>query len=571
MSTNSEVGKLILANSHLSKLANPFRSYYAYYMLAEKLQLKLEEFFKAGNSGFLKKISNQLPNKASAYICHKSENVKNDSTINLKSLMLGFLGLKPVRSKLEEIQRPDFGGLDWKILDIQRRKLDEKWATNDRAERDRRIGDFWRRVRNCNLGLGQSSHTSLDLMNLISACSGYRNFADFLQKEFGDDYDPEKDETLQALIASAAKQASLVSTKQSLIGTFIANLKTAAHKFSKTKGGKKKSLKQAKARSEKPEIFGFLSKGSIGKAISFMPILLLISLVGLGIFMFTGRTKEAQVNVTLTTRYLHFQTDQATTLRSPDRLMLGSRHHFSIRNAVYTLDYPFSDTLSAPMKIKPVSHELVGIEHIKLPDDATVTIETPTQKDMYIGFYESEGLNGFIPIDHSIVFSPGEMDSVIYGQNPTGTGINFQSNKEERSDISLIDAADFEWPPFYVKSISFGEFKQDQVEYGIESAQIDFLKSEKSIQLNPKDLLGIAFTNPIKLLVKYQEGLVSLQFTGVVNSIYAGPEIYGKSSSNNQMPKLWEEHKELLGIVVIIIVLVFPAIVMYKSRTRQPI
>gem|GEM_PF-6061655 len=261
MSTNSEVGKLISANSHLSNPTNPFGSYYAYYLLAEKLQLKLEEFFNSGNNSFLKEISSQLPNEASAYICHKSEYVKNDATINLKSLMLGFLGIKVSRSKIEEIERPSFGGLDWEIMDIQRKKLDEKWATNDRAERDRRIGDFWRRARNCNLGLGQSSqegHTSIDLMNLISACSGYRNFADFLDKEFGNDYNPAKDETLPALTGFTAGPVGLVEEKEetegSLQGAFVFYLQQVKKKFSRVKRRRKKLPKQVKVPGEKTTV-----------------------------------------------------------------------------------------------------------------------------------------------------------------------------------------------------------------------------------------------------------------------------------------------------------------------------
>jgi hypothetical protein len=576
MSTNSEVGKLISANSHLSKLEDPFRSYYAYYMLAEKLQIKLEEFFDSNHHRFAEEIAKQLPIDASAYICHKSEYVKNESTINLKILMLGFLGTKVSKSKLEDVQRPEFEGLDWEILDIHRKKLDEGWATNEKAERDRRIVDFWRRARNCNLDLGQSpqeGHTNLGLMDLIAACSKYQGFMDFLQKEFGNEYEPDKDNLLQELrtfrTKSADPESHKLETKQPLRRRFSSYFKRVILIIYPKQQKKKKGSKEIKGQEKKTGLIGFVTKENMGKLIRFVPMLLLILFGCLGAFMLIGRAKETQVNVTLTTRYLHFQTYEATTLRSPDRLMLGSRHLFSIRNAVYTLDYPFSDTLPAPMKIKPVLHELVGIEYIKLPDDTKVTIATPTQKDIYIGFYESEGLNGFIPMDHSIVFSPEGRDSVIYGQNPIGTGINFHSNKEERSDVSLIDADDFEWPPFYVKSISFGELMRDRVEYGIESAQINFLKSGKSIQLNPKDLLSLESENPLKIQIKYNDGSISLQFTSMVNSIYAGPEILGRSNYNNQMPRLWEDHKELLGILVIVFVLVFPVIMMYKSRARQ--
>ena len=577
MTTNSEVGKLISVNSHLSELPQPFGSYYAYYKLAEKLQGKLEEFFNHKHPVFLEEIANQLPLNASAYICHRSEYVKNESTINLKTLMLGFLGTKVSKSKLEDIQRPEFVGLDWEILDIHRKKLDEKWAANDRAERDRRIGDFWRRARNCNLELGQSpqeGHTSLDLMDLIAACSGYRDFADFLQKEFGDGYDPTNDETLNALTHAAAGLVRLPeeieTTRQSSERGFVFYLRQVIRKFGRGKKGKKNFPKQVKE-GEKTAVPGILTKAKMGSLTRAMPVLLLILLGCFGILMLMGRANEAVVNVALTTRYLHFQIAQPTTLRSTGKFMMGSRDHFSVRNAVYTLDYPFSDTLPAALRIKPALHELVGIEHIKLPKDSKVTLETPTPQDLYIAFSDSEGLNGFIPIDHSIVYSPEGKDSIIYGENPRGTGINFHAYKDQSNGISLIESDDFEWPPFYVKSLSFGQLRQDQVEYGIESGEIEFLKSDKRIQLSPQDLLSVTFEHPVKILIKYSEGLVSLQFAGTVNSIFVGPDILGKSGSNDHMPRLWQERKETLGMVTIILVLVFPAIMMLKFRTRQPI
>jgi hypothetical protein len=577
MSTNSEVGKLLSANSHLSKLEDPFGSYYAYYMLAEKLQIKLEEFFNSNNNSFVEEISNQLPTDASAYICHKSERVKNESTINLKSLMLGFLGRKLRNSKLEEIQRPAFEGLDWEILDLQRKRVDETWASNDRADRDRRIVDFWRRARNCNPDLNQSlqgGHTNLDLMDLIAACSGYRDFSDFLQRELGKKYDPDKDNLLQELRTALAQPAEPTSkkteTEQLFSNHLVSYLQRAMWIFRPNKQKKKKGLNQIKVRSNKPPIREFFTKEIALKLTRFTPILLLILLGCLGAFMLIGRAKEAHVYVVLTTKYLHFQIAQPTTLRSTGKFMMGSRDHFSVRNAVYTLDYPFSDTLPVALRIKPALHEHVGIEHIKLPKDSNVTIETPTPQDLYIRFSDSEGLNGFIPIDHSIVYSPEEVDSVIYGENPSGTGINFHAYKDVTNEISLINADDFEWPSFKVKSTSFGQLKQDQVEYGIESGQINFLKSGKHIQLNPQDLFSITFEHPVTIVLKYNEGLVSLQFAGTVSSIFAGPDILGRSVFNNRMPKLWEEYKEVSGIsLLLVIVFLIPAIMMLKFRTRQ--
>jgi hypothetical protein len=57
MTTNSEVGKLILANRKLSELNKPFNIYYPYFLLAEKLHYKINEFFKEENIEFLKEIS----------------------------------------------------------------------------------------------------------------------------------------------------------------------------------------------------------------------------------------------------------------------------------------------------------------------------------------------------------------------------------------------------------------------------------------------------------------------------------------------------------------------------------
>jgi hypothetical protein len=546
MSENSEAGNLILANQHLSELGSPYRDYYAYYKLAEKLKDKLDALFFDPPLPFLRSIGHDLPAKASAYLCHDTPTVGNQAILNLRQLLGGFLGYGRYKKKIE---RPPFEGLDWKQVDDLFEKYEDKWGSDINIGAKTKIGDFWRRARVCNLKLNQSEqkgHTSLDLMDLISACSGYKDFSDFVQKEFGDDYDPAKDDTLQTLIMAASES----------VGS----------------AGEKGGLERSKA--EIPDgritVSGYLSKERMFKLKRRLPVLLLSLFAGLSIFVLTGRAKETQVTVALTTRYLHFQTHQETPLRSTNKFLMASSKDFYIRNAVFTLDYPYSsDTTPSNLRIKPAPHALVGFEHVHLPKGAGITLETPTSQDMYLGFSESVGLHGFVPINHVMVYSPEEMDSVVYGQNPAGMGINFQTFKDQPNHIALIGAEDFEWPPFYVNSLSFGQLKQDQVAYEIESAQIHFLKNDRKIQISPKDLLSVAFEDPVKIQVKYSEGLVSLQFTGLVNSIYAGPDIFGRSHSNNQMPKLWEVRKDLMAVAVLLTILLLPAVMMSQSRTKR--
>lgn len=544
---------LISGVSHLSKLRFPYSENYPYYKLADRLQVSLETILSQVDIPTTSKEKIQigekrLPRDVKSYLRHKNGEVDQTACQNLLDLLYELMeytakGNAPYR-QLDQTVIEDLKATHKYVGDAEQEKVPPKliqWRV---------VRDFWLRARSCTKLAGSipKEHTGLKLLDLISACGGYRNFADFLHLEFGDGYDPEKDAALQALLASGVKHAGTASEKQkkgrSLKGTLTSYFKQAEEKFrSKSK--------------------------NVGKLTNILAISLLLLLGCIVAYLLTGRAKEAHINVALTTRYLYFQTAQMTTLRSADKFILASGDHFSIRNAVYTLDYPFSDTLPAPIKVKPLGQELVGIEHIKLPKDAKSVLESPTKKDMYVSFSESEGLNGFIPVNHAILFSPQETDSVAYDHTPIGTGVNFQSEESQRIEISLINAEDFEWPPLYVTSVGFGELKQDGIEYGIESAQIYFSTGNEPIHLNPRDLLSITFENPIKLLVNYQEGMISLRFTGVVNNLYAGPEIFGKNNSNNKMPKRWEEYGGLSSVMIIAIVMMAFFLVMYIPGVKR--
>lgn len=271
----------------------------------------------------------------------------------------------------------------------------------------------------------------------------------------------------------------------------------------------------------------------------------------------------------VSTKYINFETAHNTSIRAKENLLLACDDHFSIRNGLYSLDYPYSSTTPGSARFKPIKQNNIGIEHLKIPAHTKIAIEIPTKTDLYFNISASAGLNGFIPLNQMIVFSPDDKDSVVFENPPRGTGVNFEYYVDQNFDIAMINIIDFEWPPLYINSVSFGQLMQDQVEYGIEYAQIAFLNDNKIRQLDPGDLLNITFENPIKLLLSYREGLLHTEFTGSVKTLFAGPEIFGKSSVNNIMPRKLEIKWVYFPPIILVIFIVVYLSLRSENKTKN--
>lgn len=552
----SSTKMLILSNGQLSKLPPLFRENYAYYFLAEKLRKFLEKYcFQNGVShqknGIIIISEKALPGDIDHYLNHLKGKVEQTSCQNLIDLLFELIGYTSKKNtapykaldhiiveRLKGSHQYVSGSTDGETL----QKL-LKWGV---------VRDFWLRARSCThlAGSTPKEHVGLKLLDLISVCSGYFNFSDYLDKEFGEDYDPEKDEILKSLIES--KQEIKATPKSN----FLKVLKERGYLGLK-------SIKSVKN-----------SRSNFGKIIYHknVPHFFLFTVFAIsGIYLNYNRSREALINVNITTRYISFETAQNISLRSQDQNLINSYGQFTVRNAVYSLDYPFSDTLPSVVKIKQQNDKPVGIEYINLPKSTRVSMEAPAKNDFYLALSGIEGLFGFIDLKQSIVFSPNGLDSVIFDFEPKGTGINFQSNGNDLIEGSFINVADFKWPPIYITSVNFGVQKTDQITYGIESAQIDLLQQNKAVNLSPEDLLSLTFEVPVKLLIEYKNGLISIQFEGKVNSLYAGPEIFGKGKKNNLMPTLSEEYFGLSGKSYLVILIIFTVLLMLVFGKRRSI
>ncbi|WP_439481667.1 hypothetical protein [Cyclobacterium plantarum] len=212
---------MIQANDQLKNLAFPFREYYAYYKLAERLKDQLDDFFSKSPKAFLNELSKKPAFGSSEYICLKTEVVTDNSLTNLEQLLRGFLGIAGTTSA-RTITR-SYEGLNWTYFDELFLQYQNVWGENADIGRRTKMGDFWRRARNCDYSLRTTimeGHTAMDLIDLISAASGFRNFEDFLQKEFGTNYEQKEDYSLRDLyqkVPPTSQQPELSLTRKKTI------------------------------------------------------------------------------------------------------------------------------------------------------------------------------------------------------------------------------------------------------------------------------------------------------------------------------------------------------------------
>lgn len=221
MPDTSKVGKLIQANDQLKNLAFPFREYYAYYKLAERLKDQLDDFFSKSPEAFLNELSKNPAFGSSEYICLKTEVVTDNSLTNLEQLLRGFLGIAGTTNG--RVITRSYQGLNWTYFDELFLQYRNVWGENADIGRRTKMGDFWRRARNCDYTLRTTimeGHSAMDLMDLISAASGFRNFEDFLQKEFGTNYEEKEDLSLQDLyqkVPPTSQQPEISLTRKKTI------------------------------------------------------------------------------------------------------------------------------------------------------------------------------------------------------------------------------------------------------------------------------------------------------------------------------------------------------------------
>lgn len=532
---------LISNNLHLSNLDPPFRENFAYFLLAERLGDNLnsrcfqsEKYVQ--NSGKIVILEKSLPRDLSSYFKHNQGEVDRPSCLNLIDLLYELIGYSP-RSEKTPVE-----WLNDKAIE-ELKKTHKYVSENERGEsltkeiRWEVMRDFWLRARSCTVLAGSipKQHTGIKLLDLLSVCSGYSNFRDFLAIEFGPYYNPEYDLLLKMLLDSKqeinppAKKSSLVPKKklEKATSTAIAKKEISSETY-------------GLAEEKKPHHrFGIVF--ILTRIFTVIPIILLLAS---GYYMFSTNSAEVFIVADVTTKYVSFESAEAASLRSQENLLFGSIAPFSIRNAMYSLDNPFPDTLPSELLIKPLKRDKVGIEYMNLPKMVRVTMNIPTVDDFFIKLSNQEGVFGYVGLKNTLVFSEDGQDSAVFESTSRQAGINFQSFGNDAIEVSFFALPEFKLPPLYVSSISFGEHKLGQISYGIESAQIKIDKPNKIITLSPEDLLTLEFENPMKVVAENRNGMIALQISGMVKSLHAGPEIFGKSDSNNQIPKLYEKYFE---------------------------
>jgi hypothetical protein len=317
-----------------------------------------------------------------------------------------------------------------------------------------------------------------------------------------------------------------------------------------------------------------LIEANVSKLMNLVSIFILlgtVTIAAIGIYVFKGRSNTTYIKVELKTHFISVRTFGSVDLHSNPKPPFGSHTYFSMRNGFLTLDYPYSypDTIPQNMDLKPLGPTPIIVREISIPDSSVVTLDTPLGKDLYLTVNGERTTRGFIPLEDVVLYSPNRKDSMIYSGYSPGTGINFESTPTHTLTIALAETLPTEWSPIYIRSVNFGVRKETMEEYGIESGKITLLETGDSVKLDKGDLLKIDINHPVKLITQFRDGAIYIQFTGAIDSLYAGPEIFGESDNNNRMPKLWKVHRELLSIFLIILASALPVLLTFIFRSRK--
>ncbi|GAA0878124.1 hypothetical protein GCM10009119_10920 [Algoriphagus jejuensis] len=492
----------------------PFSTHYFYYLLAIRLEETITIMFGDSYPYLLKSSFQKIPTKPSLLIQHDTKKVDMTLVRDLKDLLLAFIGevgLKP-RPELES----------WSL---ERNKAWLKARAYEGGQKleikDEHLQAFWYKARICDKNrAGKTNKFDINpqLMDLLAFFCGYDDFRDFIQREFGKDYVMANDQVLVSLYEKYRFSIDDIPSEELVTDSEIASPEPDASPVSSYSASSQKG-KKPNARWK------------------FVPFIFLALAGTASTFYFFGRVGQAEVRITLTTDYLHFETDGAVDIRSSEGNVFSSTDHFYIRNGLYSLHYPFSNSLPASLKIASIESQPVGIAYLKLPAQTGITIEAPTKHDIYFDLLEPRGLEGNLRLKNLVAFSSAEDSSVTYGDTPIGTGINFQSAPNENLQLSLIQAGDFELPPILVSSVAFGKLGQQKVEYGILSGQIELPEYGENFVLNSRDMLTLSLQDPSKLIISYREGVLSVTFSGSVNSLQTGIDAAKPNGGKNLLPK----------------------------------
>ena len=190
------------ANPHLAGMKEPFNTHYFYYLLADRLEERIKELFNDLPETAIKIPGKTLHTSASAYIRHRSGVVDRPATLELRGLLFLFLGVNP------QTKRPN--SREWNLEKIKSLEnysdyCPEKNAADLKVDdwfvKPGQIKKFWLKARRCDKKLAGANYPDVNvpLMNLLAFFCGYGDFKKFLDKEFGVNYNPEKDQAYQNL------------------------------------------------------------------------------------------------------------------------------------------------------------------------------------------------------------------------------------------------------------------------------------------------------------------------------------------------------------------------------------
>jgi hypothetical protein len=552
MGNSSQAGTLISDTVGLEAIKDTkVRIYYPYFLLAEKLIEVLNELWIKENKSFLDNIK-IIEAKPANLRLHRLETIDVNVCLEIKRILIGILGKKIYQNKLVELERPSLSKLDPIVLDKYLKDLDVNWVLRQGVVRNTIIENFFRRAKSCNYKLKPpkiSGHTSLKLMDLIAVCSGYENFRDFLSKEFGSSYDIEKDEILQALLRSNSNYKSNKSHKTK------AKSSSSQHTSNNGKPSEIEEMNEEEDKNKTNTQNVENHNPRISKSRKWIILSSFVTVfVFLGLVIIFSTGNEVLIEANITTTKVNFEFAEPVTFRSKEQFLFSSEKLLKFDNGLYSLNYPYSDTLPVGMLIKSKENNPIGIEYLSIPLNSEINLETVVQNDVYLSFSKTSGIEGYVEFDNAFIYSGDGNDSILYSNKK---GILFQSEKNSPLAVTLSNPKEFEIPPVFLTSIHFGTQYQDNLKYGIQSAEINLPELGKSINLMTGDLLNFTFAQPVKALLSYRNGVFIIKFSGKVNSLFAGPEIYGFDKRNNQMPTKLELYFMEFGIYILSVAILF--------------
>lgn len=548
----TSIKKFYTQNRHLGKMKPPFNTHYFYFLLAVRLEERIKKLFENYPETTIKITGITLPTSADSYLRHRGKPVDETATAELRGLLFLFLGINSNNS------RPAFK--DWDLEKIKSWKHYKEYCGTTNGQYDKiedwiiqpgQLKKFWLKAKGCNnelKGNPISEDVNVPLMNLLSFFCGYEDFRDFLFKEFGDQYSEEKDPILRSLYETYGYQLTSESSKD------------IQENYSHP----------SRPSSEKPHVepsyprkkFG--QRGMVKLLFSVLALVISVALV----FYLSGRIKKAEVKMKLTIDFIQFETHEAVNLRPLESFLLSTSDHFYLKNGQYSLNYPFKASSPETLKITTIQSEPVGISYLKIPGKSKVTIETPTKNEIYLDFSEHQGMEGHVILRNLILQSTKADSTIVYHNTPLGTGINFQSSAKHSFGISLIRAHEFELPPLLVNTVGFSNPALSKTHYGIIQGEIELPEYGSTYTLNPQDLLTMTTHYPGKLILSYQQGQLSAQFSGSLKSLETGINSSETSYTKNLMPTRFEAYK--FFYIALIAILAFIGLILgnYTLRLR---